>query len=161
MRKILLTALLFAPLPAFAQGAAPPEKLFTAGADIPAVIAKARAAQKSPTVNSVEPVAESGPYRVLLEYRTGLTPPTVHHGQAELVYVLQGSASLASGGHLMGAKPMRPGATTDTGTDIMAEKHQALAKGDVVLVPAETAHQFQDVKGEFVILSVHMFMPEK
>jgi mannose-6-phosphate isomerase-like protein (cupin superfamily) len=162
MKRTLFTAaLLLAPLPVLAQGAAPPEKLFTAGADIPAVIAKAKANQKSPTVNSVQPVAESGPYRVLLEYRTGLTPPTVHHGQAELVYVLQGTANLASGGHLMGAKPMRPGATTDTGTDIMAEKHQPLAKGDVVLVPAETAHQFQDVKGEFVILSVHMFMPGK
>ena len=75
-------------------------KLFTAGADIPAVIAKAKAAQKSPTVNSVEPVAVYGPYRVLLEYRTGLTPPTVHHGQAELVNVLQGNATLVMRRHI-------------------------------------------------------------
>jgi mannose-6-phosphate isomerase-like protein (cupin superfamily) len=98
---------------------------------------------------------------VLLEYRTGLTPPTVHHGQTELVYVLQGSATLVSGGHLTGVQPPRPGATTDTGTGIEgADKSQALTKGDVLLVPAETAHQFQDVKGEFVIISVHMFLPD-
>ena len=31
---------------------------------------------------------------------------------------------------------------------------------DILLVPAETAHQFQNISGEFVILSVHMLMPE-
>jgi mannose-6-phosphate isomerase-like protein (cupin superfamily) len=163
MRKTLLfAALLLAPLPALAQPAPAPQLLFTAGTDIPAIIAKAKAAQKSPAVNSVVPVAVDGPYRVLLEYRTGLTPPTVHHGQAELVTVVQGNATLVSGGHLTGMQPPRPGATTDTGTGIEgADKSQPLAKGDVLLVPAETAHQFQDVKGEFVIISVHMFMPGK
>jgi len=164
MKKTLSAALLLSlalPLPAAAQSAPPPMKLFTAGADIPAVIAKAKADQKSPTINSVEPVGVYGPYRVLLEYRTGLTPPTVHHGQTELVYVLQGNATLVSGGHLTGVQPPRPGATTDMGTGIEgADKSQALAKGDVLLVPAETAHQFQDVKGEFVIISVHMFLPD-
>jgi mannose-6-phosphate isomerase-like protein (cupin superfamily) len=164
MKRTLSAALLLSlalPLPAIAQIAPPPMKLFTAGADIPAVIAKAKADQKSPTVNSTVPVGVYGPYRVLLEYRTGLTPPTVHHGQTELVYVLQGNATLVSGGHLTGVQPPRPGATTDMGTGIEgADKSQALAKGDVLLVPAETAHQFQNVSGEFVIISVHMFMPE-
>jgi mannose-6-phosphate isomerase-like protein (cupin superfamily) len=157
---VLLAALLLIPLPVLAQPAPPPTKLFTAGADIPAVIAKAKAEQKSPTVNSVQPVATFGPYRVLLEYRTGLTPPTVHKGQAELVQVLQGNATLVTGGHLTGILPSRPGSTTDSGTGIEGASPQKLAKGDVVLVPPDTAHQFQDVTGEFVIISVHMFMPE-
>lgn len=162
MKKIIFAALFLLPLPALAQNASPPMQLFTAGADIPAVLAKAKAAQKSPNINSTQPVAVYGPYRVLLEYRTGLTPPTVHHGQTELVYVLQGNATLVSGGHLTGVQPPRPGATTDMGTGIEgADKSQPLNKGDILLVPSETAHQFQNVKGEFVILSVHMFMPEK
>ena len=53
--------------PVMAQPATPPVKLFTAGADIPAVIAQAKANQKSPTINSTVPVAVDGPYRVLLE----------------------------------------------------------------------------------------------
>lgn len=159
MKKTLSLALLVCcAVPATAQPAPPPMKLFTAGADIPAVIAKAKAGQKSPNINSTEPVGVYGPYRVLLEYRTGLTPPTVHHGQTELVYVLQGNATLVSGGHLTGVQPR--GSTTDMGTGIEgADKSQALVKGDILLVPAETAHQFQNVSGEFVILSVHMFMP--
>jgi mannose-6-phosphate isomerase-like protein (cupin superfamily) len=160
VKHVLIAALLLTPLPALAQPAAPPMKLFTAGADIPAMIAKAKADQKSPTLNSVEPVATFGPYRVLLEYRTGLTPPTVHKGQAELIQVLQGNATLVTGGHLTGLLPSRPGSTTDSGTGIEGASPQKLAKGDVVLVPPDTAHQFQDVTGEFVIISVHMFMPE-
>ena len=73
----------------------------------------------------------------------------------------QSNATLVSGGHLTGVQPPRPGATTDMGTGIEGADHsQPLAKGDILLVPAETAHQFQNVKGEFVILSVHMLMPE-
>src|SRR5436305_15042733 len=106
--------MLLAPLPALAQPQ--PTKLFTAGADIPALIAKAKADQRSPAINSVEPIATVGPYRVLLEYRTGLTPPTVHRGQAELIHVIQGSALLVTGGNLTGLPPARPGATTDLGT---------------------------------------------
>ncbi len=166
MKKILFAATLLAPLPALtqpalAQAAAPPMKLFTAGADIPALIAQAKANQKSPTINSVVPIATFAPYRVLLEYRTGLTPPTLHHGQAELVYVIRGDATLVTGGRLTGILPPRPGSTTDSGTGIAGATPQKLTTGDYVLVPPDTAHQFQNVTGEFIIMSVHMFMPEK
>jgi len=156
-KTALFAALLLTPLPALAQTATP--SLFTASADIPAVIAKAKAEQKSPTINSTQPVATYGPYRVLLEYRTGLTPPTVHHGEAELVHVLQGNATFMSGGKLIGGAPNRPGATTDAGTGIEGATPRKLSAGDILLVPPDTAHQFQDVNGEFIIISVHMFMP--
>lgn len=160
MKKItLLAALLLSPLPALAQPTPPPTKLFTAGADIPALIARAKAEQKSPAVNSVQPIATFTPYRVQLEYRTGLTPPTIHHGEAELIHVIQGSATLVTGGHLTGILPSRPGSTTDSGTGIEGASPQKLTAGDYALVPPDTAHQFQDVTGEFVIMSVHMFMP--
>ena len=161
MRKsTFLTVLLLLPMSSLAQPAPTPTRLFTSGADIPALIAKARADQKSPTINSVEPIATFGPYRVLLEYRTGLTPPTVHHGQADLINVLQGNATLVTGGKLTGMQPSRPGATSESGTGIEGAAPQKLTKGDYVLVPPDTAHQFQDVQGEFIIMSVHMFMPE-
>jgi hypothetical protein len=161
MRKsTLLVILLLLPVPSLSQPAPTPTRLFTSGVDIPALIAKARADQKSPTINSVEPIATFGPYRVLLEYRTGLTPPTVHHGQAELINVLQGNANLVIGGKLTGIQPSRPGANSESGTGIEGAVPQKLTKGDYVLVPPDTAHQFQDVQGEFIIMSVHMFMPE-
>jgi hypothetical protein len=162
MKNILLAVALLIPLPALAQAPAPmPDKLFTSGADIPALIAKAKAGQKSPTVNSVVPIATVGPYRVLLEYRTGLTPPTIHHGQAELIHVIRGGATLVTGGKLTGLVPGRPGSANESGTGIEGASPQKLTAGDYVVVPTDTAHQFQDVQGEFIIMSVHMFMPEQ
>ena len=144
-------------VPATAQPAAP-DLLFRSGADIPALIAQAKANQKSPTANSVVPIVAVPHYRVQLEYRTGLTPPTVHHGQAELVHVLKGSANLAIGGHLTG---VNPGPSTDVGTGITGATSRHIVEGDYVMVPSDTAHQFQDVQGEFVIMSVHLLMPSK
>src|SRR5258706_12478985 len=89
MKRILFAAALLIPLPAFAQAPTPPTKLFTAGADIPALIAKAKAEQKSPAANSIQQIAVLAPYRVQLEYRSGLTPPTAHHGESKLVYAIQ------------------------------------------------------------------------
>ena len=160
MKRFLIAAALLMPLPVLAQPAAAPTKLFTSGADIPALIAQAKANQKSPTVNSVVPIAVVGPYRVLLEYRTGLTPPTVHHGQEELIHVIQGGATLVTGGKLTGVQPSRPGTLNESGTGIEGASPQKLTAGDYVVVPADTAHQFQDVQGEFIIMSVHMFMPD-
>lgn len=153
----LAAALLF-PLAAVAQT---PEKLFQPGADIPALIAQAKANQKSPTINSAVPIVEIPHYRVQLEYRTGLTPPTLHHGEAELVQVLRGSADLATGGHLTGVLPPKPGSTTDTGTGIAGNTTRHIAQGDYVMIPPDTAHQFQGINGEFVIMSVHLLMPPK
>jgi mannose-6-phosphate isomerase-like protein (cupin superfamily) len=160
MKNVLLALALLAPLPATAQPAPPPTKLFTAGADIPGLIAKAKAEQKSPTVNSIQQILTLAPYRVQLEYRSGLTPPTVHHGESEMIYVIEGGATLATGGKLIGGAPMRPGATTESGTGIEGATPQKLVKGDYVMVPPDTAHQFQDVQGDFVIMSVHLIVPK-
>lgn len=160
----LLAPLAVTATPAAAQGPAAMtmvEKLYQPGAEIDALIAKAKANQKSPNVNSVIPIITMKPYRVLLEYRTGLTPPTNHHAQAELVHVVKGAANLATGGHLTGIQPPRPGNSTDVGTGIEGATKRHIVAGDYVMVPPETAHQFQDVEGEFVIISVHLLMPEK
>jgi len=55
----------------------------------------------------------------------------------------------------------QPGAANESGTGIEGASPQKLTAGDYVVVPAETPHQFQNVQGEFVIMSVHMFLPEK
>lgn len=138
-----------------------PEKLFTAGADIPALIAKAKADQTSPSVNSAVPILTLNPYRVLLEYRTGVTPPAIHRGQAEMIQVLKGAAILATGGRLIDSHPRSPGSTMYTGTSIVGASKRRITAGDYVMIPPDTPHQFQDIHGEFVIISIHPIMPEK
>lgn len=146
-------------LPAAAQPAST-VKLFAPGADIPALIAQAKANQKSPNANSIIPLLVLKPYQLQLEYRTGVTPPTVHHGQAEMIEVLKGSASLATGGKLVDARPSRPGSITDVGSGITGATKRHITVGDRAMIPPDTAHQFQDIHGEFVIVAIHMPVPQ-
>ncbi len=161
MKRLLLSAALLAPLPALilpaqAQSPAPlPTKLFSSAADVRALIAKAKAEHKGDTVNTIEHIVTLPGYPVQLEYRTGMTPPTVHPTEAELIEVIDGSCTLVTGGTLAGIKPGNPGAKTLAGTAIEGGRPQKIAKGDYVLVPANTPHWYTDVHG-LVIMSLHM-----
>ena len=83
----------------------------------------------------------------------------VHVDTATQRVRVQGGATLATGGKLIGGKANAPGAANESGTGIEGASPQKLTAGDYVVVPAETPHQFQNVQGEFIIMSVHMFMP--
>jgi hypothetical protein len=156
MKKILFAAALLAPLPALAQPAGPPAtKLFSSAADIKALIAKAKAEHKSDTANTVELVTTVQGYPVQLEYRTGTTPPSIHPTHAELIEVVDGSCTLLTGGTLVGVKSGAPGAMTLGGTAIEGGTPRKITKGDYVMVPANTPHQYTDVHG-LVMMTLHL-----
>ena len=153
MKRILFAAALLITLPAFAQPAPPPTRLFSSGADVQALIAKAKAEHKSG--NTVELVVNAQGYPFQLEYRTGTTPPSIHPTHAELIEVIEGSCTLVTGGTLVGAKPGAPGAMTMGGTAIEGGSPRKIAKGDYVMVPANTPHQYTEVQG-LVMMTLHM-----
>jgi mannose-6-phosphate isomerase-like protein (cupin superfamily) len=152
MKRILFAALLI-PLPAFAQTPTPPTRLFSSGADVQALIAKAKAEHKSG--NTVELVVNAQGYPFQLEYRTGTTPPSIHPTHAELIEVIEGSCTLVTGGTLVGAKPGAPGAMTTGGTAIEGGSPRKIAKGDYIMIPANTPHQYTEVQG-LVMMTLHM-----
>jgi hypothetical protein len=151
MKRILFAAALLVPLPAFAQ--APPTQLFSSGADVQALIAKAKAEHKGGNTALLVVNAQGYPFQ--LEYRTGTTPPSIHPTHAELIEVVEGSCTLITGGKLVGAKPAAPGAMTQGGTAIEGGTPRKVAKGDYIMVPANTPHQYTDVQG-LVMMTLHM-----
>jgi quercetin dioxygenase-like cupin family protein len=153
MKPILFAAALLIPLPAFAQAPPPPTRLFSSGADVQALIAKAKAEHKSG--NTVELVVNAQGYPFQLEYRTGTTPPSIHPTHAELIEVIEGSCTLVTGGTLVGAKPGAPGAMTTGGTAIEGGSPRKIAKGDYIMIPANTPHQYTEVQG-LVMMTLHM-----
>ena len=153
MKPILFAAALLIPLPAFAQALPPPTRLFSSGADVQALIAKAKAEHKSG--NTVELVVNAQGYPFQLEYRTGTTPPSIHPTHAELIEVIEGSCTLVTGGTLVGAKPGAPGAMTTGGTAIEGGSPRKIAKGDYIMVPANTPHQYTEVQG-LIMMTLHM-----
>ena len=156
MKNILLAAALLVSLPAFAQSAAaPPTKLYASSADVQALIAKAKAEHKGG--NTVELVVNDEGYPMQLEYRTDITPPSIHPTHAELIEVIEGSCTLVTGGKMVGLKPgATPGAMTQSGTSIEGGSKQHIAKGDYIIVPENVPHWFGELDGTLVLMSIHL-----
>ena len=154
MKILVLAAALLVPLPALAQSASPPPtKLFASAADVQALIAKAKAEHKGGNTSKLVVNDEGYPFQ--LEHRTDTTPPSIHPKHAELIEIIEGSCTLVTGGKLVGAKPAAPGAMTQGGTAIEGGSKRRVSKGDYIMVPANTPHQYTEVKG-LVMMTLHM-----
>jgi mannose-6-phosphate isomerase-like protein (cupin superfamily) len=156
MRYALVAALLAFALPVQAQEKAPPPtKLFAGAAEVDAALAKVRAEHKPS--NNVVVLVSVGPYPAQLEYRIPGSPPSasVHKAQAEFIYVIAGGCTLITGGTLV--DPKDNGANMG-GSGITGGSSRKVAKGDYIMVPANTPHQYADVQGELAMVTLHMPM---
>ena len=72
----------------------------------------------------------------------------IHTQDADIVYVLEGTATLITGGAAVNAKPTAAGELRGDRID-GGEPHQ-LMKGDVIIVPAGVPHQFREVSNPFL-----------
>ncbi len=71
-----------------------------------------------------------------------------------MFYVIDGSATLVTGGKLAGEK--RTNADNLTGTGIEGGNSQPISKGDFVIVPQNTPHWFSSINGTLVLMSLHV-----
>lgn len=69
----------------------------------------------------------------------------VHTRDADVIYVLDGSATFVTGGALIDAKETAPDEIRGSG--IAGGETRTIAKGDVIVVPAGTPHWFKAVQG--------------
>jgi mannose-6-phosphate isomerase-like protein (cupin superfamily) len=155
---LTLAAAVAAPV-AFAQApATPPTKTFTSSSEVQALIQKAKADRKGDAPLVAEPILSLAPYRAQLEYRPGTSPAAVHEKDTELMYVLEGTGTIVTGGKLVEEK--RTNANNLSGTSIEGGKPQALAKGDFVIVPENTPHQITPGGGApIVLMTMHAPRP--
>lgn len=148
-----LTLVALAPAKAQAPAAPPDMKTYASSADVQALIANARKIHKDqPTI--VQPILLLAPYRASLEYRTATGPAAVHEKEAEFFYVIDGTATLVTGGKLVDEKRQNP--TNLGGSGITGGQSRTIAKGDFVVVPENTPHQLIDIKGELMLMSLHV-----
>ncbi len=133
-----------------AQDAAAP-KTYASGAEIQAMIAKAKADHMGATIVAL------APYRAGMEYRVAASPPLVHQTEAELIYVIEGNGTLTMGGTLTDPKQTRPGNLS--GSAITGGKDVALTPGTFVFVPENTPHAFSAIKDTVVDMAFHVPRP--
>ena len=154
MRALLVPLALMVAGTVWAQQPAPATKTYSSAADVVALMAKAKADHKPGDPITVEKILQLAPYGANLEYRTAVGPAAVHEKEAELFYVIDGSATLITGGKLSNEK--RTNAENLTGTGIDGGHSQAVAKGDFVIVPENTPHWFSTINGTITLMSLHV-----
>jgi mannose-6-phosphate isomerase-like protein (cupin superfamily) len=138
--------------------AAPPVSQFMSDKDIMGLIEKAKADRKGDAPMVAEPILLLAPYRAQLEYRPGTGPAAVHEKDAELFVVLQGTGNIVTGGKVVDEK--RVNANNLSGPSIADGHSQAVVKGDMLIVPANTPHQVIPTGGApIVVMTMHVPFP--
>ena len=137
-----------------AQGAGPAMKLFASSADVAALQAKAKAERKEGQALLAQPIVSLAPYNVSLEYRAAVANAAVHEKEAELFYVVDGAATMVTGGKLTGET--RTNAENLTGSGIEGGQSRRIAKGDFIMVPEGTPHWFSAIEGTVTLMSLHL-----
>lgn len=149
-----VTAALLA-VPAWAQQTVTAETttgLYMSAADVAGAVAKL---PKNPLASV--PVFKMGPFNVNVEHRLGSPAApqaaSVHDKDAELFYMIDGTATLVTGGKLVeGTKD----GDNWRGKAIEGGKAQKMSKGDFMLVPAGVPHWFTDISGQITEFSLHL-----
>ena len=150
------------PAPQPAPQSPNPTKTFTSAAEATALLAKSKSERKEGQPTVAQPMLELGGYNGHMEYRASVGNAAVHENEAELFYVIDGSATLVTGGKLVNEK--RTDAANLNGSAIEGGTPRNIAKGDWILVPENTPHQFNPINGVIVLFSIHMpgtFTPGK
>ena len=94
------------------------------------------------------PVIQTGTYKVFAGRRDRDGQPEVHARDTDIMYVLEGAATLVTGGQVVGGKSTA--ADEVRGDAITGGDAHPLVKGDVIIVPNGVPHLFKDVKAPFL-----------
>jgi len=150
---ILTASAAFAQQPP-APAAAAASRTMVSAADVTALIAKAKAERKGDQALLAQSMIQLAPYNVSLEYRAAVANAAVHETEAELFYVIDGSATLVTGGKL--TNESRTNAANLSGSGIESGVSRRVAKGDFIMVPEGTPHWFSAIDGTVVLMSLHL-----
>jgi mannose-6-phosphate isomerase-like protein (cupin superfamily) len=94
---------------------------------------------------------------VTVANRTAPGMVEVHDKETDTFYVLDGSATIVTGGTMIGGTDTGPG--QHRGTDITGGQAQALTKGDVMVIPAGVPHWFKEVPSSIDYYVVKVIAP--
>lgn len=148
----LLTAVAVAQQPPAVTGV----KTFASSEDVKALIAKAKGERKEGQATVSERILQLPPYNANLEYRASVGPAAVHETEAEMFYVIDGTATMVTGGKL--TAETRNGQNL-TGTGIEGGETRTVAKGDFIIVPEKTPHWFSKIDGVLIMMTLHVPRP--
>ena len=105
------------------------------------------------------PLIETGDYKIHASRRDGAGKAEIHTRDTDIAYVLQGSATLVTGGTVVDAAETAPEELR--GTAIAGGETRRLVRGDVVVIPNGVPHWFSEVEAPFVYYVVKVRQDER
>lgn len=129
-------------------------KEYTSAAEIQQMIAKSKNDRKDGQAIVNSAILRLAPYSANMEYRASVGPAAQHDTEAELFVVIDGSATMITGGKLTGET--RQNAENLQGTGIEGGNSRQIGKGDFIIVPEKTPHWFSKIDGVLVLMSLHV-----
>jgi len=93
-----------------------------------------------------QPLVETAGYKVHASRRVEPGQAEIHTLDTDVVYVVDGSATLVTGGKAINAREIAPNELR--GTKIEGGEEHHITKGDVIIIPNGVPHQFTRVTGE-------------
>ncbi len=104
------------------------------------------------TAGAVLPAGNNRNYMVHTSRRDKPGLAEIHTLDTDIIYVLEGKATLVTGGTVAEAKEIAPGELR--GSRIEGGITRQLSKGQVIIVPNNTPHWFKEVNGEFLYYTI-------
>jgi mannose-6-phosphate isomerase-like protein (cupin superfamily) len=138
------------------QGAPPPAApppgsaaTFKSAQELAEVLKKATATTGGMTTSAV---SNTDQYRINIVHRAKPAGALAHAGNTELHYIIEGSGTIVTGGTIAKGPG---GATIENG------ETRKVAKGDVIVIPANSPHWYSAVDGTITYLEVRWLAPAK
>jgi len=91
-------------------------------------------------------------FKVLALRRSEPGEVEIHDADTDIFYVLEGSATLVTGGKATEPRTTAPGETR--GKSIAGGEQRSLTRGDVMVIPNGVPHWFKEVNGPFLYYMV-------
>ena len=129
-------------------------KPFISSKEVAELLAKGEAAHQAGQVMPNTALLRMAPYTANLEYRNSIGTASTHEKEAELFVVIEGSGTLVLGGKL--TNESRRDANNLTGTGIDGGTSRTVVKGDMFIVPENTAHWFSTIDGKLAVMTMHL-----
>ncbi|OQW70573.1 MAG: hypothetical protein BVN34_00885 [Proteobacteria bacterium ST_bin12] len=130
-------------------------KAITAPGAIPAPSAAVTFFQHDKVVSAFDkgmPLLEADGYKVHASRREKAGLVEVHENETDVLYVLDGTATLVTGGTMVEPKWTAPGEVR--APRVEGGETQVLAKGDVVVIPQGVPHWFKEASNPFLYFVV-------
>ena len=105
------------------------------------------------------PLVETGDYKIHASRRDGPGLAEIHTRDTDIAYVIQGSATLVTGGTAVDVKPTAPEELR--GASITGGETRKLVPGDVVVIPNGVPHWFREVGAPFLYYVVKVRQAER